>query len=229
MFERFSERARRVLFFARYEASQLGSVSIDSQHLLLGLVREGSDSRQPPGGRLRPFIRRLPLNVRDQIAERAATGQGTTGAEIPFAAPTQRALQSASEEADRLRDDYIGPEHLLLGLLADPTTMAGEILSAAGLSADAVRSELAQQPADPVERDAPTESSALRSLTAFLTPAQQLDTIRMFMVGFGDHYAATDETRRLVDDICRDLQDLKRALDGPSTESSARGADPPAS
>jgi ATP-dependent Clp protease ATP-binding subunit ClpC len=218
MFERFTERARRILFFARYEASQLGSVSIEPEHLLLGIAREGVDRSQPGGGRLAPFIRRLPGNLREQIADRIATGKHVpVSVEIPFAAPVKQALDVARQEADRLRDNYIGPEHLLLGLLSDANTIAGEILTAAGLDAASVRNQLAQQPADSVESAPPSEGSALRNLTAFLTPAQQLDTIRMFMVGFGDHYACTDESRRLIDEICRDLQALKRALDTGST------------
>ena len=50
MFERYTERARRVLFFARYEATQLGSTSIETEHLLLGLIREGNVEARPPSG-----------------------------------------------------------------------------------------------------------------------------------------------------------------------------------
>ena len=112
MFERYTERARRVLFFARYEASQLGSISIETEHLLLGLIREGK------GLTSRIFARsHLSLeNIRKEIEGRTVFREKvSTSVEIPFSAETKRVLQFAAEEADRLLHNYIGTEHLLLG------------------------------------------------------------------------------------------------------------------
>ena len=99
MFERYTERARRVLFFARYEASQLGSVSIETEHLLLGLIREGK------GLTSRIFARsHLSLEtIRKEIEGRTVFREKvSTSVEIPFSAETKRVLQYAAEEADRL-------------------------------------------------------------------------------------------------------------------------------
>ena len=99
MFERYTERARRVLFFARYEASQLGSMSIETEHLLLGLIREGK------GLTSRIFARsHLSLeNIRKEIEGRTVFREKvSTSVEIPFSAETKRVLQFAAEEADRL-------------------------------------------------------------------------------------------------------------------------------
>src|SRR5207302_1723395 len=109
MFERYTERARRVLFFARYEASQLGSISIETEHLLLGLIREGK------GLTSRIFARsHLSLeNIRKEIEGRTVFREKvSTSVEIPFSAETKRVLQFAAEEADRLLHNYIGTEHL---------------------------------------------------------------------------------------------------------------------
>ena len=98
MFERYTERARRVLFFARYEASQLGSISIETEHLLLGLIREGK------GLTSRIFARsHLSLeNIRKEIEGRTVFREKvSTSVEIPFSAETKRVLQFAAEEADR--------------------------------------------------------------------------------------------------------------------------------
>src|SRR5678810_1458327 len=116
MFERYTERARRVLFFARYEASQLGSISIETEHLLLGLIREGK------GLTSRIFARsHLSLeNIRKDIEGRTVFREKvSTSVEIPFSADTKRVLQFAAEEADRLLHTYIGTEHLLLGILRE--------------------------------------------------------------------------------------------------------------
>ena len=99
MFERYTERARRVLFFARYEASQLGSISIETEHLLLGLIREGK------GLTSRIFARsHLSLeSIRKEIEGRTVFREKvSTSVEIPFSAETKRVLQFAAEEADRL-------------------------------------------------------------------------------------------------------------------------------
>ena len=96
MFERYTERARRVLFFARYEASQLGSVPIETEHLLLGLIREGK------GLTSRIFARsHLSLeNIRKEIEGRTVYREKvSTSVEIPFSAETKRVLQFAAEEA----------------------------------------------------------------------------------------------------------------------------------
>ena len=104
MFERYTERARRVLFFARYEASQLGSISIETEHLLLGLIREGK------GLTSRIFARsHLSLeNIRKEVEGRTVFREKvSTSVEIPFSAETRRVLQFAAEEADRLLHNYI--------------------------------------------------------------------------------------------------------------------------
>ena len=96
MFERYTERARRVLFFARYEASQLGSISIETEHLLLGLIREGK------GLTSRIFQRsHLSLEtIRKEIEGRTVFQEKvSTSVEIPFSQETKRVLQHAAEEA----------------------------------------------------------------------------------------------------------------------------------
>src|SRR5215211_7012118 len=116
MFERYTERARRVLFFARYEASQLGGLSIETEHLLLGLIREGK------GLTSRIFARaHLSLeNIRREVEGRSIFREKvSTSVEIPFSAEVKRALGYAAEEADRLRHNYVGTEHLLLGILRE--------------------------------------------------------------------------------------------------------------
>lgn len=141
MFERYTERARRVLFFARYEASQLGSVSIETEHLLLGLIREGK------GLTSRIFARsHLSLeNIRKEIEVRTVLREKvSTSVEIPFSAETKHVLQFAAEEADRLLHNYIGTEHLLLGLLREEQSVAASILVEKGMRLHTVREDIVQ-------------------------------------------------------------------------------------
>ncbi|MEW5980930.1 MAG: ATP-dependent Clp protease ATP-binding subunit [Acidobacteriota bacterium] len=139
MFERYTERARRVLFFARYEASQLGSVSIETEHLLLGLIREGK------GLTSRIFQRaQVSLDlIRKEVEGRSIFREKvSTSVEIPFSAETKRVLQHAQEEADRLVHNYIGTEHLLLGLLCEERSLAAAILVEKGMRLTTVRDDI---------------------------------------------------------------------------------------
>ena len=141
MFERYTERARRVLFFARYEASQLGSISIETEHLLLGLIREGK------GLTSRIFARsHLSLeNIRKEIEGRTVFREKvSTSVEIPFSTETKRVLQQAAEEADRLLHNYIGTEHLLLGILREERSVAASIMSEKGMRLNTVREDIVQ-------------------------------------------------------------------------------------
>ena len=141
MFERYTERARRVLFFARYEASQLGSISIETEHLLLGLIREGK------GLTSRVFARsHLSLeNIRKEIEGRTIFREKvSTSVEIPFSTETKRVLQYAEEEADRLLHNYIGTEHLLLGILREERCVASSVLVEKGMRLSTVREDIVQ-------------------------------------------------------------------------------------
>jgi ATP-dependent Clp protease ATP-binding subunit ClpC len=168
MFERYTERARRVLFFARYEASQFGSASIGTEHLLLGLIREG----QGLTGRI---LARAGLSferVRQEIESReAARGQAAVPHEIPFNGEAKRALGFAAEEADRLRHPSIGTEHLLLGLLREETSAAAAILSARGVRPSAVREEIVALAARKLAAASGRETPVLAEFSRDLTEA----------------------------------------------------------
>ena len=147
MFERYTEDARRTLFFARYEASELGGATIEPEHLLLGLVREGRITDLLPGGleAARSAIEQR-VNRRERLPENA---------EMPFSPSTKRILTTAAAEADALDHQYIGCEHLLMGILREEDPVAAAYLHSAGVRLGAVReSERPGRGADPAVRDA---------------------------------------------------------------------------
>src|SRR4051812_45011255 len=147
MFERCTEKARRVIFFARYEASQFGAPAIEPEHLLLGLMREDKTLTAR-------FLARAQTSleaIRKEIEGRAPLREKiSTSVELPLAPETKRVLAFAHEESDRLQHRHIGTEHLLLGLLREERSMAAEILYDRGLRLNAVREEVSRQAgADP--------------------------------------------------------------------------------
>lgn len=114
MFERYTEKARRVIFFARYEASEFGSPVIDTEHLLLGLVREEK----------LVCFRWVPKAQPDAIRAAVETwvqrqAKIPTSVDLPLSKASKSILEYAKEEADRLNHKHIGTEHLLLGLLRE--------------------------------------------------------------------------------------------------------------
>jgi ATP-dependent Clp protease ATP-binding subunit ClpC len=139
MFERYTERARRVLFFARFEATQLGNLSIEPQHLLLGLARDskGIAARLLEAAHLQFDALRVEVESRSTFARRVPTSE-----EIPFSTSTKRVLQYTVEESDRLLHSYIRTEHLLLGLLREDSSMAATILANHGLHLASVRDDI---------------------------------------------------------------------------------------
>ena len=149
MFERYTERARRAIFFARYEASHYGSPYIETEHLLLGLMRETKQLTArflQQGG---------PEAIRQQIETRSGKRSTIpTNVDLPLSNESKRVLAYSAEEADRLNHRHIGSEHLLLGLLREKDCFAAEILRQSGLKLEELREELGKpvQPTRPLAR-----------------------------------------------------------------------------
>src|SRR5450432_3078378 len=195
MFERYTEKARRVIFFARYEASQFGSPYIETEHLLLGLLREDKA--------LTNRFLRSPSNIesiRKQIEGHTTIREKvSTSVDLPLSNECKRVLAYAAEEAERLSHKHIGTEHLLLGLLREEKCFAAEILHERGLRLSAIREELArstQEKAQPQRGGQSRESSLLAEFSRDLTQAamdNQLDPL----VG------RDGELERVVQILCR--------------------------
>ncbi len=125
MFERYTEKGRRVIFFARYEASQYGSPYIEAEHLLLGLFREdhllAGKLLDKKGGA---------QSLREEIESQITRGERlTTSVEVPCSAETKRILNLAAEESERLGQKQVGTEHILLGILRQNDCWAARLLT----------------------------------------------------------------------------------------------------
>ena len=129
MFERYTERARRVIFFARYEASQLGSAAIETEHLLLGLIREGKGLTSRLFTKSHLSMEQIRRDVEGRSPYR---GKVSTSVEIPLSLESKRVLGHAAEEAERMLHNYIGTEHILLGLMREERSVAAGILAREG-------------------------------------------------------------------------------------------------
>ena len=127
MFERFNEKARRVTFFACYEACEFGSPYIEPEHLLLGLLREDE-------GLTNRFPQASVESIREQIEGHTPTREKIAfRGDFKFSGEGKRVLVHAAEEAERLGDKHIGTEHLLLGILREENCFAAELLKERGV------------------------------------------------------------------------------------------------
>jgi uncharacterized protein (TIGR02246 family) len=136
MFERYTEPARRAIFFARYEASQYGSPKIESEHLLLGLLREGKKHA--------PALRQIGRRelIRKEIESRIIPGARiSTSIQLPLSAECKSILKYAVDSAERLGHPHVDLVHLILAILREEKCMAAEILRERGVEASSLRQE----------------------------------------------------------------------------------------
>jgi ATP-dependent Clp protease ATP-binding subunit ClpC len=176
MFERYTEKARRVIFFARYEASQFGSPYIETEHLLLGLLREDKALANR-------FLRSHAAveSIRKQIEGHTTIREKvSTSVDLPLSHECKRVLAYGAEEAERLNHKHI----------------AAEILHERGLRLTTIREELQRSQSEKVASARPKESSLLAEFSRDLTQAAMDNTLDPLI---GRDY----ELERVVQILCR--------------------------
>lgn len=138
MFERYTEKARRVIFFARYEASQFGSKTIETEHLLLGILREEKELSISLLGSVEPFE-----SIRAEIERGTSVREKIhTSVDLPLSNENKRVLAFAAGEAEKLRHKHIDTMHLLLGLLREEKCFAAKLLLERKLNLERARAEV---------------------------------------------------------------------------------------
>jgi ATP-dependent Clp protease ATP-binding subunit ClpC len=143
MFERYTEKARRAIFFARYEASKFGSPLIESEFLLLGILREDPHVVTRWTG-----DRDWSSTLRDEFAKYLSFESTIPiSQDLPLSDEAKRVLAYAAEEAHRLAHSHIGVEHLFLGLLRERNTRVGKLLRDRGVNENTVRETIARESA----------------------------------------------------------------------------------
>ncbi len=139
MFERYTEDARKAVFFGRYEASQFGARQIDTHHLLLGLLKAGR--------RIAEFVLKEESldSFREEFASLRTGDRVSTSVDLPLSEECKRALAFAAEEAERVRSRLIAPIHLLAGLVRE-RHRASEALGGRAITLEFCRGEMLKTP-----------------------------------------------------------------------------------
>jgi ATP-dependent Clp protease ATP-binding subunit ClpA len=138
MWQRFTERARRVILLGQEEAGKTNSPHVGTEHLLLGLMREA----EGVGAQLLIKMGVTPERVRQEIAKEIERGHEPSSSEPKLTQRAKRVLELAAEEARLMRHNYIGTEHLLLALVREKEGTAGQVLRHLGLDLEKARQEV---------------------------------------------------------------------------------------
>jgi ATP-dependent Clp protease ATP-binding subunit ClpC len=167
MFEKYNEKARRALFFARYESSKLGSKVIESEHILLGVLREGEEIIKEIFARFNV----KPDEIRREIeGDRVFVERVSSTQELPLSEESKKILAYASHEAESMMHPYVGTEHLLIGILRVDPCVAGRILMSHGFNLYGVREEtialIKEREASKQKKELPFLAEYARDLTA---------------------------------------------------------------
>jgi len=168
MFDRFTDRARKVMGYARLEAERFNHDYIGTEHILLGLIKEGS-------GVAANVLENLDVDlekVRAEIEKRVKHGPDTgTMGHLPFSPRARKVIDYAVEEAKSLGHKYVGTEHLLLGLLREEEGKAAEVLTSLGVKLDDVRREVMELLGAETESDSHEKQEAASQQGESKTPA----------------------------------------------------------
>ena len=138
MFERFTHRARQVIILAQEEAKRLNQSAVGTEHILLGIIREG----EGVASKVLASLNINPERVRAEIESAIGRGERPLYEEVAFTPQAKKLLELALDEARKLTHNYIGTEHLLLGLIREGEVVAAGVLQAMGANLERARSQV---------------------------------------------------------------------------------------
>lgn len=158
MFERFTDRARRVVVLAQEEARMLNHNYIGTEHVLLGLIHEG----QGIAARALNASGVAHDTVRSQVLDIVGRGLAPPTGHIPFTPRAKKVLEFSLREALALQHNYIGTEHILLGAITEGEGVAAQCLARLGVGPEALRAKILEILSDPSSADAAPEAAVAR-------------------------------------------------------------------
>ena len=132
MYDKFTDRARKVIAFAKEEAQRLGHDYLGTEHVLLGIIKDAGGIAAAVLESLNIDLDKLKTEIEDRLIE--STGSTMLAGEIPFMPQTKKVFELAAEESQNLGHNYIGTEHLLLGLLKESEGTAARVLIEMGIN-----------------------------------------------------------------------------------------------
>jgi len=167
MFERFTEKAIKVIMLAQEEARRLGHNFVGTEQVLLGLIGEGT-------GIAAKTLKSMGVNLKDarvEVEKIIGRGSGFVAVEIPFTPRAKRVLELSWDEARQLGHNYIGTEHILLGLIREGEGVAARVLENLGVDLNKIRANVVKMLGDTKPQALTAGSSSSSSTTKAKTPS----------------------------------------------------------
>ena len=209
MFERFTDRARRVVVLAQEEARMLNHNYIGTEHILLGLIHEGE-------GVAAKALESLGISldaVRQQVEEIIGQGQQAPSGHIPFTPRAKKVLELSLREALQLGHNYIGTEHILLGLIREGDGVAAQVLVKLGADLNRVRQQVIQLlHGHPAEEPA-SARSATRELRLLPAVKTRLEAVEQRLTAIEHRVGTGPDTRDLDEQIAQVCREKESAID----------------
>ncbi len=175
MWQRFTERARKVVFYAQEEAQKFGEGYVSTEHLLLGLVRESDSVAARVLDKLSVSLNR----VRAEVEKQLPRGDARPNQDMTLTPRAKRVIDLAYDEARNLNNNYIGTEHLLLGLIREGDGLAGRVLAKLGVELEKARREVMGLQDNDIQQKSTTgsrpTSSSSSTTSSTTTKTQTLD------------------------------------------------------
>jgi ATP-dependent Clp protease ATP-binding subunit ClpA len=218
MFERFTARARRVVVHAQEEARELNHNYIGTEHLLLGLLRE----EESVAARVLAELEISLAEVRAQVAEIVGVGQQAPSGHIPFTPRAKKVLELSLREALQLSHNYIGTEHILLGLIREGDGVAAQVLKRLGGKLSRVRDKVLE-----LVPAGPAESMEVRQIRTAV-PGPVLDGIIRRLDAIAERLGAIERQLRLAGPAAPAPETAADEADEAGSGGSAGGEAPPA-
>jgi len=225
MFERFTDRARRVVVLAQEEARMLNHDYIGTEHILLGLIHEGE-------GVAAKALQALGISleaVRQQVEEIIGQGQQAPSGHIPFTPRAKKVLELSLREALQLGHNYIGTEHILLGLIREGEGVAAQVLVKLGADMNRVRQQVIellhgqQREEEPeAEPAAPESGRAGRGDRMLAEVLGRLGAIESRLSAIEQRVGTGPDTGDLDQEIARVRRAKETAVDAQDFENAAR-------
>jgi ATP-dependent Clp protease ATP-binding subunit ClpA len=214
MFERFTDRARRVVVLAQEEARMLNHNYIGTEHILLGLIHEGE-------GVAAKALESLGISldaVRQQVEEIIGPGQQAPSGHIPFTPRAKKVLELTRREAEHLGHNYIGTEHILLGLIREGDGVAAQVLVMLGGDLNRVRQTVIQVMHGHPAKEPVSTRSAVQELR--LPPGLQtrLDEVEQRLAAIEQRMGTGPDTSDLDEQIAQVGGEKESAIDAQDYE-----------
>jgi hypothetical protein len=198
MWQRFTEKTRRVIYFSQEEAARLGENKVGTEHLLLGLLREDDCL----AARVLERLEISRVRVRHELDGYLARGDGRLGETMLLTPRSKRVIDHACDEARLLNNDYVGTEHLFLGLVREEDGIAGRVLMKLGVTLESARAAV-----EAIQEEGPAPAAA-RGLDRL--PGRMLDLLSRWL---RDVAAESVRENTPLDDVLRaEFERVLRAL-----------------